>query len=282
MSTVVRIAENLVHNCGYAVFPCRLPDKTPTTPHGFLDATSDETAVANLWRRYPGPLIGIATGERSGVDVLDVDAGRCPADANPKVIAKREAACAWWHANAHRIPSSRAYETGSGGIHIYFKHAPISRTTQSVIAHGVDTRADGGYAIYWFGAGRECFDHNPPAEWPAWLLQALAPKPVAPPPRGTVRPHTNPAHIEDIIRRAIGRVGSAPEGTKHEAVRKSARLLGGIQTFAGFSDDEAVGWLRDALPAATVRDWRNVERTALWGLERGRQEPLDTDRRGAR
>ena len=236
-ASIITIAENIVNNCGYAVFPCG-PDKKPTTPHSFKDAVNDPVLVADLWRRYPGSLIGIATGEISGIDVLDVDAGECPADADPKVIAKREAARAWWHANAERIPNSRAYESGSGGIHVYFNHAAGVRNTQSVIAPGVDTRGDGGYVVYWFGAGRECFDHNPPTDWPAWLLQAMAPKPVVLPPRATSRRPQQPSNVEDVIRRAIERVGGAAEGQKHEALRKAARLLGGVQASAGFSDSD--------------------------------------------
>jgi hypothetical protein len=283
MSTdIITIAENLANNCRYAVFPCRL-DKTPfPQSQGFKDAVNDPVLVADLWRRYPGPLIGVATGEASGIDALDIDAGECPTDADPKVIAKREAARAWWHVNAKRIPSSRAYQTGSGGIHIYFRHAPGVRNTQSIIAQGVDTRGDGGYVVYWFGAGRECFDHNPPTEWPAWLLRAMAPNPAVLPPRAAARRAQQPSDVEHVIRRAIERVGGAAEGQKHEAVRKAARLLGGVQDSAGFTDGDAVSWLCDALPHSTVKDWRNAERTAIWGLDSGRHAPLDTGRRSIR
>ncbi len=69
---VVRLAENLIHNCGFAVFPCGADKKPFPRSQGFKDAVTDPVAVADLWRRYPGPLIGVATGERSGIDVLDV------------------------------------------------------------------------------------------------------------------------------------------------------------------------------------------------------------------
>jgi hypothetical protein len=275
---VCQLAQNLARNC-YAVFPC-LPDKRPATPCGFKDASADPDRIAWLWERWPGPLIGVATGEMSGFDVLDVDAGKCPDDAPREIVEKREAARAWWHANVARIPDSRAYETGSGGIHVYFRHDPRVRCSQSVIARGVDTRGDGGYVIHWFAAGLECFDHNPPAAWPEWLLEALAPKPRTPPRSAARRPRQD-SNVEDVIRRAIQRVGGAPEGAKHQELRKAARLLGGVQADAGFSDSEAVSWLRDALPPSTVKDWVNVERTALWGLESGRREPLPASR-GAR
>src|SRR5690348_8219772 len=66
-----QLAANLACNRGYAVFPCRA-DKTPATPRGFKDAVRQPDAIFGLWRSCPGPLIGIATGEVSGVSVLDI------------------------------------------------------------------------------------------------------------------------------------------------------------------------------------------------------------------
>ncbi len=70
---VPEAAQALARNCGYKVFPCRVHDKRPTCPHGFRQASNDPAEIARLWRRYPGGLIGIATGQASGIDVLDID-----------------------------------------------------------------------------------------------------------------------------------------------------------------------------------------------------------------
>jgi hypothetical protein len=66
-----RAAVNPVRNCDYAVFPCS-QSKTPSRPkkdggRGFHDASKDPDEIAQLWRRWPGPLIGVATGAVSGV-----------------------------------------------------------------------------------------------------------------------------------------------------------------------------------------------------------------------
>jgi hypothetical protein len=57
---------------GLPCFPCHA-DKTPATPSGYKKATTDRKAVAELWRRCPAALIGVPTGENSGLDVLDID-----------------------------------------------------------------------------------------------------------------------------------------------------------------------------------------------------------------
>src|SRR6516162_1733854 len=55
---------------GLAVFPVR--SRQPVTQHGVYSATSNLTILAQMrWRNADG--CGLATGEVSGVDVLDVD-----------------------------------------------------------------------------------------------------------------------------------------------------------------------------------------------------------------
>src|SRR5580692_3561193 len=57
---------------GLAVFPCRI-DKRPATPQGFKDAVRHPDAVRELFGRFPGQLVGIATGTPSKLAVLDID-----------------------------------------------------------------------------------------------------------------------------------------------------------------------------------------------------------------
>jgi hypothetical protein len=58
---------------GLAVFPVRA--KQPLTPNGCYSATSDLAALMRFdWRNADG--CGLATGEVSGIDVLDVMCGR--------------------------------------------------------------------------------------------------------------------------------------------------------------------------------------------------------------
>jgi len=171
-----RLAQNLARNCGYAVFPCR-DDKKPACVHGFKDASSDPDGIARLWRAHPGPLIGVATGRRSGQSVLDID-------------QKHPQAVAWWQESHPRLLPTRTFRTRSGGLHLWMQHRDGVTNTQGKIVRGVDTRGEGGYAIYWFAAGYECLDPSPPAPWPTWLLAELQPKPAPALPRA-YRPREN-------------------------------------------------------------------------------------------
>jgi hypothetical protein len=44
--------ELAAQNC--PVFPCRVEDKKPYTPHGFYDASTDPHLINHWWARWPG------------------------------------------------------------------------------------------------------------------------------------------------------------------------------------------------------------------------------------
>lgn len=135
---------------GRPVFPCSGTTKCPACPHGFKDASTDLETIERLWRDHPGNLIGVPTGSVTGIDALDID-------------SKHQAARDWWRNNRHRVPSTRVYRTRSGGFHLLFEHHDLVRCSASKIARGVDTRAAGGYVIWWPAAGLRVVSDAPPA-----------------------------------------------------------------------------------------------------------------------
>jgi hypothetical protein len=50
-----------------------LNSKRPITAHGSTDATTDEGKISKWWEAHPDADIGIATGKKSNIFVLDVD-----------------------------------------------------------------------------------------------------------------------------------------------------------------------------------------------------------------
>jgi hypothetical protein len=159
---------------GLPVFPVRLCKdaclrcdvcKKPACPHGFKDATTNPDAIRQLWRMYPGELIGIPTGTTSGIDVLDIDNTRHPEAAN------------WWLSHRRNVPKTRVHQTGSGGLHLLFQHSPHARTGNGRLGTGVDVKSIGGYIVWWC-THRRVLMNVPIAPWPEWLLAAQQPKPV--------------------------------------------------------------------------------------------------------
>ena len=58
---------------GIHVFPCKARAKEPATPHGFKDATVDPEQIARWWHAEPSLNVAAATGQLSGIFVVDVD-----------------------------------------------------------------------------------------------------------------------------------------------------------------------------------------------------------------
>jgi Bifunctional DNA primase/polymerase, N-terminal len=238
------VAQNIARNLGWPVFPCREDTKAPTRPksqggNGFRDATTDPREIAELWHRWPGGLIGVATGEASGIDVLDID------------FIKHPIALEWWDAASKRTPPTRIYRTRSGGVHAYFRHAAGISNTQSKLAHGVDSRGDGGYAIAWFAAGFECLDHTAPALWPDWLRDCL----LWQPPKVEPRPYViSPDHADKAISGIIRYVAAAREGERNRSLFWAACRLAERVRAGQISQHEATALLAAAAKDAGLTD----------------------------
>jgi putative DNA primase/helicase len=125
---------------GWFVFPLRPMGKTPLTPHGFKDATTEEAQIRAWWTEHPDANIGVATGARSAITVLDVDVkewkGKHGDQALASLIAKHG-----------MLPVTLMQRTWSGGWQLVFKYEPSVPNTVEKIGHGLDTRGDGGYIV---------------------------------------------------------------------------------------------------------------------------------------
>jgi Bifunctional DNA primase/polymerase, N-terminal len=243
---------------GLPVFPCSR-NKTPCISkaeggHGYLDASRDRAEIKQLFAHPHAALVGVPTGMVSGLDVLDLD--------------YRHGAGAWEQAHSQSMPATRTHQTLHGGRHYLFRHAPGVCNSASRVAPGVDVRGEGGFVIMPPSVGYSVIGDAVVAHWPDWLMPL-----VLPPPRPPGQAPCAGA-VPVSSRRLDGILRAAPDGSKHFILRNTALLLGGIADSAGFTDDSAVQWLLDALPA-TVRDWRTAERTARWGLQQGRASPIE-------
>jgi hypothetical protein len=175
-----------------------------------LDATDNATDLEVLWQRFPGRLVGITTGARCGIDVLDLD-------------AKHEAAQTWWRLNRQKLPPTKVVRTRSGGLHIYFAHAFGLRCSVAKIALGIDVRAEGGYVIHWPSAGLPVLCDTSMAQWPDWLLGQL----ISPPASASGNVSGAAAGL-DVQRLAglVRVVAKAPEGQRNDTLFWAACRVG--------------------------------------------------------
>jgi hypothetical protein len=126
-------------NLGIPVFPCVPGGKQPLTPNGFHDATSSARVVHQWWQRTPDANIGLPTGARTGILVVDID-----------VHAGGSGFAAFERARSEGLATHWGWlvRTPSSGVHAYYPSVPgqEQRSWQVPSAH-VDFRGDGGYVI---------------------------------------------------------------------------------------------------------------------------------------
>jgi hypothetical protein len=114
---------------GRPVFPVSR-SKRPLTPNGFKDATTDAAQILRWAKKHHGCGWAMATGEASGVVVIDVDPG---GDADPL-----------------NLPATMTVVTGRGGKHVYLKHPGAGTkvpNSQGKLREHIDVRGDGGYVV---------------------------------------------------------------------------------------------------------------------------------------
>jgi hypothetical protein len=152
--------------CGVPVFPCEPGGKRPLAYSGFWDASANPSRVEVWWRRWPGANIGIPTGGRSGLLVLDVDLG----SGGPASLAALE--------RTHgRLPKTVRTRTGGGGMHVFFGYPAGEEVRNSAgkLGPGLDVRGEGGYVVVPPSRTRSAYewlDRGPLAR-PSWLLECL-------------------------------------------------------------------------------------------------------------
>ncbi|MDQ3865124.1 MAG: phage/plasmid primase, P4 family [Actinomycetota bacterium] len=145
------------------VFPCK-PDKSPDTPHAFYDATTEEGQIRAWWANLPEDLIGLVTGEKSGVFVLDVDG-----EEGRKTLEVLEA-------ENETLPDTYEVKTRSGGRHLYFRYPGVRvKSTNGVIGPRLDVKGDGGYVIAppSPGYGVVSGEFGEFTEAPEWLVELV-------------------------------------------------------------------------------------------------------------
>ena len=169
-------------SCGWQ--DCSNPAKHPMTRNGLKDATTDLKQIRSWWTKSPQANIGIATGQGSGLVVLDIDPRHGGLE-SMKAIGK-----------LGNMPSlTPTVYTGGGGEHIYLAYPNngirISNTVELGGYPGLDLRGEGGYVIAppsrHISGSKYTWKvrhlGKSPAKMPEWFAELAAPR------RGHEAPH---------------------------------------------------------------------------------------------
>lgn len=115
---------------------CKSPGKHPRTPNGVRDATDDIATITTWFAGAQDTNIGIATGEKSGLVVVDLDSGK---GGDAKKLAADVEPTAF---NTLRV------QTGQGS-HFYYRYPKGAsvRNSAGKLGPHVDVRGDGGYVV---------------------------------------------------------------------------------------------------------------------------------------
>lgn len=258
---------------GFPVFPCQSGGKTPATPNGVKDATTDEQAIRQWWTKNPRYNVAIAT---SSLLVVDLD--------DP---------CHEWAIRDEWPAGTPIAETPSGGFHIVFRKPQGIEVRNWTKFHGnADTRTDGGYVVVAPSTvGVKSYQWLAPlchrddlSEAPDYVLRAIRgyltrgkpqrePTGQVPsiPPLVSVR---NNAYAHVAMAEEIKAISAAPEGTRNATLNKAAFAL--AQLVASGALDE--GHVRQALEVAALSAGLGEDearRTIESGFRSGAKQPRD-------
>jgi len=157
---------------GWKVFPLQPRDKKPFAgSRGVLDATDDPDIIRQWWTVEPSANIGLALGDPSGVDALDIDP-RHGSDVGFENLL-----------SYGKLPETPESQTGGGGRHIFFLHHPNAKNDPE-LEPGIEFRSTGYYVVLppsvhpetgrqyeWLIDGG--IDDLPFADLPFWLLDRV-------------------------------------------------------------------------------------------------------------
>jgi len=156
---------------GWPVFPVKAKGKTPLIKDWPNQATTDQSQVRAWWTQFPEASIGLATGKKAGLFVIDVDGEE-----------------GFESLKSLELPTTLNSRTGSGGEHLFFV-CPNDREVRNRgrFLPGLDVRGTGGYvvlppSVHESGESYRWLNKIDSEDCPEAILDIIAPpqKPVMP------------------------------------------------------------------------------------------------------
>lgn len=166
---------------GFHVFPVARGDKIPIVENWPDRATTDASVIEQWWTEHPEANIGVTTGPRSGIWVLDIDGD--DGEITLEALERQHG----------ELPHTLYAHTGKGR-HFYFSYTEGVRNTARKLGFGLDTRGEGGYvlappSLHPNGKRYAWADNETPvAQAPDWLVGLVLATPEGPAMAGEGQP----------------------------------------------------------------------------------------------
>lgn len=228
---------------GVPVFPCIPLEKSPATPRGLYDATTDVAQIDKWWSAEP--LANVAASPAAmGLAVIDLDPG---AD----LTALGE------------LPITLNVTTPRGGKHLYYRGS-LPPTSGRLATH-VDTRGEKSYALLPPSATADGVyawgDQRVAEDLPAWIGERLArAAPIVRQSSATLDAPVDVARARDYLHQKVLRAEVAVEGAggNDYTYRLACELLN-----LGLSTECATDLLLEEWNSACVPPWETEELQAV-------------------
>lgn len=247
-------------------------------------ATADPLEAGYWWRPSPEGIardwwpeanIGIVTGRKSGIFVLDVDTY---AGGDNRLAG---------YVNRHGdLPETRVHQTGSDGVHYFWQHPgfDVRNSAKTVFGKGLDIRGEHGFVVAPPSvSSKGPYKLNPahdiaPAPAPQWVLdllrsydQAQMGSSIAGPPSETAGTASRP-YVEAALRSVTEEMREAEPGERNDTLNRCAFSLGTLGGAALLDESVAYEALREAALYAGLRS-SEIRPTFLSGWRSGLENP---------
>lgn len=114
---------------GLCVIPLEVRKKKPMFSNWPDVATKDAAIVERWWKQTPEANVGILTGRKSGVFVLDVDTKNGGEETYDSLLMKHG-----------QFPDTWRQITGGGGFHLFFRYPAFPVRNCTSLFPGIDIR----------------------------------------------------------------------------------------------------------------------------------------------
>lgn len=244
---------------------CRDPGKHPRMRGWKEHATANQHVVPSRFRIRPSNL-GVATGRRSGLIVVDLDPRHGSHAALVQLRQERGA-----------LPSTLTARTGGGGEHLYYRWPTGLYAGNGLPAlhgyPGIDVRGQGGLVVvapslHKSGGSYEWMDGpDEPAPLPDWCLEGLTRDLSDLPCPNGITQWAWSALVDEC-----NQVASARRGRRNDTLFKAACRIGEIIAGQGLGKDVASDLLAEAAAQAGLGQ-EEIAETLASGVAKGEANP---------